>query len=234
MLDILFFALIAAFLFFRLFSVLGSRTGEEKKRPNPFSKKTKKEEDENVVDFSQRRGREAKKNQSSKIVDVPFEVTEIGVKGGQKALDAIKKRDASFSVAHFLKGSETAFSMILKAFAAGDTKLLKRLLSSKVYDAFSADIEQRKKSGMTLDIDITSIHPEIVDAHLTKDNATINVRFESEQRHTTNTPENDEKSNQEAFLCTDIWTFERILNNPNPNWILINTQEEMTTEQEKI
>ena len=53
-LDIILFAMLAAFLIYRLGSVLGKRTGNEQKRPDIFGAGDNPDEgqDDNVIEFS--------------------------------------------------------------------------------------------------------------------------------------------------------------------------------------
>ena len=51
-------------------------------------------------------------------------------------LDAIAASDRSFDAKHFVTGARGAYEMIVNAFASGDRKMLKSLLSREVYDGF--------------------------------------------------------------------------------------------------
>jgi len=51
-------------------------------------------------------------------------------------LDAIAAHDSSFDPRHFLSGARSAYEMIVLAFANGDPRSLKDLLSGEVYDSF--------------------------------------------------------------------------------------------------
>ena len=60
-------------------------------------------------------------------------------------LDAIAAQDSSFDPRHFLSGARSAYEMIVLAFANGDRRSLKDLLSSEVYESFDAVIKDREK-----------------------------------------------------------------------------------------
>ncbi|HQS84640.1 MAG: hypothetical protein B7Y25_07000 [Alphaproteobacteria bacterium 16-39-46] len=221
MIDILILALFAVFILFRLYTVLGSKTGLEKKTPHqPFSPAQKTSD--------------LKKKAKSffgddTVIDVPFEQTEKGVKGGQHVLESFKKKDSTFQVHQFLEGAQTAFETILTAFAASDKKTLKSLLAPKVFSFFVEDIEKRENDHKTLQILIKDLNAEIINARLTSKTMEIDVQFESEQTHTLTIPNSSISKppivSQEVLICTDLWTFEKPLNVQDPNWILIATEE---------
>ncbi len=51
-------------------------------------------------------------------------------------LDALLAQDPSFDARHFLTGGRAAYEMIVTAYAQGDRRNLKNLLSKEVYDGF--------------------------------------------------------------------------------------------------
>ena len=104
-------------LLFRLRSVLGRRTGNERRRPDPFARQTGARSRPMRADRRMRR--------SSMWCHRPV------CRGD--GLAALKAADPSFSDESFLTGARAAFEMIVKAFAAGDTAALQPLLSPDVY-----------------------------------------------------------------------------------------------------
>ena len=68
------------------------------------------------------------------------QLKDIAVEGSDvaKKLQAIAEADRSFDPKHFLTGARAAYEMIVTAFAEGDRKSLKQLLSREVFDSFSA------------------------------------------------------------------------------------------------
>src|SRR3546814_1544591 len=127
--DILIFAMIAAFLVFRLRNVLGRRTGNEQQRPNPFSTGQRPAEpiQDNVVTLPGREAQEA----------------DAGAAGGRHGLTQVRIADTSFDPRTFLEGAKAAFGMIVAAFAKGVTATLRPLLSDDLYDEFSGAIRDR-------------------------------------------------------------------------------------------
>src|SRR5205085_85123 len=51
-------------------------------------------------------------------------------------LDAIAKEDPTFDAKHFVAGARAAYEMIVTAYAEGDRRNLKNLLSREVFEGF--------------------------------------------------------------------------------------------------
>ena len=136
--DIILFAMVAAFLILRLRSVLGRRTGNER-RPESFSRPARRAGDEiagNVVPLGAH----------GAAVRPPLPTTKPpdAVAAG---LERIRSADAGFDATAFLEGARTAFEMIVAAFAAGDKAQLRPLLSDEVFKPFSEVISGEAASN---------------------------------------------------------------------------------------
>ena len=59
-------------------------------------------------------------------------------------LDAIVREDKTFDAKHFVAGARAAYEMIVTAYAEGDRRTLKNLLSKDVYDGFEAPSRSAK------------------------------------------------------------------------------------------
>ncbi|WP_345774198.1 Tim44/TimA family putative adaptor protein [Azospirillum argentinense] len=153
--EILIFAMIAAFLVYRLRSVLGRRTGEERQRPNPFTARPNNQPD-NVVAMP---NRERPVPNAAPSPDEPVSLA--------TALEQIKAADPSFDEKYFLQGARGAFQMIVEAFAKGDTATLRPLLSDEVYDNFARAVRERQAAGETLETRIETItDADVVEARM--------------------------------------------------------------------
>ena len=150
--EILIAAMVAGVILFRLYTVLGRRTGHE---PQPQDRVTT-----------------LGANLRALPADRPTEPQ-------ARSLFDIQLADPSFETGHFLKGARTAYEMILKAFAGGDRASLKPLLSDEVYKAFDAEIAKRGtvQAAETL-AGITDAH--IVQAALEGKTAEITVSFRAQ------------------------------------------------------
>lgn len=159
LIEILIAAMVAGVVLFRLYTILGRRTGHE---PQP-------------------RDERATSPAASALRPPPADRP---VEPQARSLFDIQLADPSFETGHFLNGAKTAYELILKAFASGDRASLKPLLSEEVYKAFDADITARAGTpppetlaGLT--------DARIVEAALAGQTAEITVSFRAQFAHGT-------------------------------------------------
>ena len=132
---------------------------------------------------------------------------------------AVKARDPSFDVGHFLQGAKGAYQTIVTAFVAGDKDALKPLLEPTVLQAFEAAIDERVAQGRTETVDfLQTPRADVEDVSLTGDLARASVRFLAELRNRCKGPEGESVDDRRT---AEVWTFERNLKSRNPNWMLI-------------
>jgi predicted lipid-binding transport protein (Tim44 family) len=226
-LDIILFALIAAFLVLRLRNVLGRRGGFGGQKKDPFGIQKRMEPDnENVVALPERED----SNSFENIIDLEPD-TEIDAElEPQDALSAglqqIRRADPSFEVEEFLVGARTAFEMIIDAYAAGDTETLQALLSRDVFANFADAIDKRETAGETLESRVSAIRvSDIVEAYIDGKNTCVTVKFVSDQCNVTRDAEGRivEGDPQGSTEVTDFWTYARNIRARDPNWTLIAT-----------
>ena len=72
-------------------------------------------------------------------------------------LDAIAAADFGFDAKHFITGARTAYEMIVTAFAEGDRRQLRSLLSREVFDGFDTAISERESRGESAESRLVSI-----------------------------------------------------------------------------
>jgi predicted lipid-binding transport protein (Tim44 family) len=226
--TIIFLAL-AVFIFLRLRSVLGQRTGSE--RP-PYDRAAP-----NVVQRTQ---------DNNNVVPMPGAVIDqaplaptadvapadrwkdIAEQGTPLAagLDAIAAHDPAFDPRHFISGARGAYEMIVLAFANGDRRALKDLLSSEVYESFEAVIKDREKHEQKTETRFVSIDKaELVGAEARDRAAQLTVRFVSQMISVTRDKTGaivDGNPDKVADI-TDVWTFARDTSSRDPNWKLVGT-----------
>src|SRR5687767_9305635 len=132
--TIIFLAL-AVFIFLRLRSVLGQRTGRERPPYDPYSSAPgtiRPAPGDKVVALPGRAPDTAKPVEAAEPVDRWKGIAEPG-SALAAGLDAIAREDKSFDAKQFLAGARTAYDMIVTAYAAGDRRQLKSLLGKEVY-----------------------------------------------------------------------------------------------------
>lgn len=209
-LDIVFFAMVAAFLVLRLRSVLGRRTGTE--RPPEQWTAPETATGATVIDLAAAR----------RSVAEPPPASPVGV-----GLAAIRANDRGFDLDGFLAGGRAAFEMIVGSFAAGDKPALQPLLAPEVYRQFSDAIDIRQRNGEVLTTELIGIRSvEPVEARMEGSFAVLTLRIVSEQINALRNAEGVvvEGSAERVIEVTDEWTFRRDTGSSNPNWALSATR----------
>ncbi len=196
------FAVIAAFVLFQLYNVLGRKVGrqpEEDARSKPASAPT------------------AAPDQPPGRPGVLDAVTLASIAG-------LKARDPNFDPIRFLEGARQAHETIVRAYAAGDRETLRPLLTPTVMASFEAGIAARETRGETEVAEF--IHPARADleqASAEENRATAKVRFLAELRNRVK-PAGDGEEQIEERRVAELWTFERTLGASDPNWVLARTE----------
>jgi predicted lipid-binding transport protein (Tim44 family) len=142
-------------------------------------------------------------------------------------LDAIAATDSDFDGARFLTGARAAYEMIVTAFAEGDRRSLKNLLSREVYEGFESAISEREARGETAETRFVSIdQAELVAAEMRGKTAHVTVRFVSKLVSATRDRNGAViEGNAEGVTdVTDVWTFARDTSSRDPNWKLVATE----------
>ena len=218
--DIFLFAVIAGVILFRLYTVLGRRTGNERPPQESYRLSGRTPADapaakDNVVPLPIAA-------RAAQTADVPTDPVARGLLG-------IKLADRSFETEHFISGARAAYELIVTAFARGDRTQLKPLLSDEVFAAFGQVIsgrEQRKENVTFTFVGFKDV--KIVQAALKGRSAEITLAFASQFISATANAEGaviegDSKSVRDV---TDVWTFARDVRARDPNWLLVATSGE--------
>ncbi len=208
--------LVALFIGLRLYSVLGERTGHEQQ---PILKPA--DQDARVEP------RMAAQPIAQPTADNGSDLAYVPLAG--PGVRAILAADPSFDVARFLEGAKSAYRMVLEAFWRGDLSTLKPHVDPHVLETFSSAIEQRKGEGLTLANRLVTIEQAVIsEATLEKTAALVAVRFEADIAAVTRNSEGQvvAGSLSDAVQTRDLWTFRRDLASRDPNWLLIETDEE--------
>lgn len=226
--TIIFLAL-AVFIFLRLRSVLGQRTGRERPPYDPFSARdaVRNAPSEKVVALPPRSPDSvAKPAEPSEPADRWKDISPPGSPAAD-GLQAIVAQDKSFDPQHFLTGARAAYEMIVTAFADGDRRALKNLLSKEVYDGFEAAIREREAQNYLAETRFVSIDScEIIGAELRAKTAQITLRFVSQLISVTRDRSGKvvDGNPEKVSEVTDVWTFARDVSSRDPNWKLVATE----------
>ena len=225
--TIIFLAL-AVFIFLRLRNVLGQRTGNEQPPYDRAARNVVHGTQDNVVPIPGTVIDQAPLAPTADVVpptDRWKGLTEPGTPLAQ-GLDTIATQDSSFDPRHFLSGARGAYEMIVLAFANGDRRALKDLLSSEVYESFEAVIRDREKHEQKTETRFVSIDKaELVGAEVRDRAAQLTVRFVSQMISVTRDKAGTivDGNAEKVADITDVWTFARDITSRDPNWKLVGT-----------
>ena len=212
--DIILFAMVAAFLVLRLRSVLGRRTGNERRRPSIV--RQAEPVGDKVIALGPRANGAAP----------PPPTTEPPADAVAAGLTRIRTADPSFDPDQFLEGARAAFEMIVAAFAEGDKGKLRPLLSDEVYRPFCAAIDERNAAKETLETRILALKQlDIVEAALDGRAARVTLKLVSEQINVVRAHDGSivDGDPDHAIEKTDFWSFARDPRSTDPNWALVAT-----------
>jgi predicted lipid-binding transport protein (Tim44 family) len=212
LLEVLILAAVAGFLAFKLYSVLGKRTGHERAP-------------EDRLGLSQRRAETAPQVLPKEPSPTPS-VVEAPSNPIAAAIVDIKLADRTFDSDRFLTGARIAYETIVTAFARGDRETLRRLLSDDVYATFDTAVRAREAKKERVDFTFQSLKSaRITGAELKNRTAEITVTFESQFMLAGYDSEGKliEGDAQTPHVVTDIWTFAREAVATDPNWTLVAT-----------
>ena len=214
--QLLVLAAIAVLLILRLRNVLGTREGFEKpeiSKAEPMKRAARP--DLEVIEGGP-----------------DHDITDHAPEGSNAAaaLAKMKAIDPAFQVGPFLQGARGAYEMILMEFEAGNMDAIQPYISPEIFDSFSEVVNARADQGLTIDGKFIGIRElALVEAEfddVTKD-AEITVRFVGEMTSVVKDAdgavvEGDEKAVKRQ---RDVWTFSRLMNSGDPNWLLVATGE---------
>lgn len=217
--DILFLIILTVVLFYRLWSVLGSKTGFEKQRP--FS--APKEEEDNII-IMPRKNQEEKELLIMEDEDLPSYQ--------RNRLSKIYDVNPNFDGVTFLENAQSAYELIIDSFMDGNKERLKKFVSQDVFDIFQKAIDERSEKELKQETEILNFLLVEVDKAdvLTIDNDTtilqISVLFKTKQICVVYDKNGELIENPAKIAITqqDVWTFEHILNSETPMWTLIKTK----------
>jgi predicted lipid-binding transport protein (Tim44 family) len=223
-LSIIVFLVLAVFVGWRLYSVLGTRTGRDESSqgpqprtplklvqsvPTPDVEQPQPAEPINEIDPNRWKGIA---EQESPLA---------------QTLDSIVGAEPDFEIRRFITGARAAYEAIVVAFAAGDRNTLRDLLSRDVFESFVGAIADREKRGETVETTFVGIEKaDVMDAQLRGKTAQITVQFLSKLITATRDVAGTIKDGaaDKVVDVTDVWTFARELGSRDPVWKLIATE----------
>ena len=214
--EIVILAMIAAFLGLRLYSVLGRRAEHE--------------EDPVPTRFERSEAGNAPRPVAAPPPELPRRNRELAEFPPtiERGLREISTADRRFDLLTFLEGAKAAYGMVLEAFWRGDKEELRQLCDDDVYQSFAAAIDAREAAGETLENRLIRIEDTVVQAaSLDGRTARIAVSFVADIASVVRDKDGNvvAGSLDDAIESRDVWTFSRIVDSADPDWLLDETDE---------
>jgi predicted lipid-binding transport protein (Tim44 family) len=224
----IFFLVAAVLIFLQLRSVLGRRTGTEKPPRDLYTPRDAANgpdaPDTGKVVTLPRRDVVEDENRFAEIDAFAKPETPLNA-----SLREVLKLDPAFNPKEFVKGARMAYEMIVMAFADGDRKALKGLLSPEVYEGFDAAIADREQRGEKVKSSFVGIdRSDIVNAEVKDSDALITMRIVSQMISATYDKADVlvDGDAEQVSEVSDLWTFARDSRSRDPNWKLVATESE--------
>lgn len=206
--TLIIFIALSAFIAYRLYSVLGARTGEERQRDIEGLQRARSQP-------------EARAEEESAIPEPQKPLPPVSA-----AAEPLRAADPAFDERSFLEGARGAYELIVEAFAAGDLKSIRRFLSPPVYEAFRSAVSAREAAGRRFDLKFVGIEDAKIAASRVEDGLLVAVTdFTSNQVRATYDSNGAVVEGDPVRIdyVKDRWTFTRPVNAGDPNWTLIAT-----------
>ena len=215
--DIVLFAMIAAFLILRLRSVLGKHrnSGEGKSNLGLHTLTQSHKIDKQPAEGDSEKESKIDEPQNSEKDNDGVDLAEI-----QGAIPGFEKGE-------FLAGVRAAFEIIVNSFSSGDKEKLAGLLSDEVFNNFSSAITDRERLGHVSESSlIRIIDTVLLEANISDGSVLLTVKILSEQINATKGEQGEVvDGNPDLVLeVADIWTFSKEIESPDPNWRLVATR----------
>lgn len=227
----LIFIVLAVFVAWRLRSVLGQKTGNEQPPFDPLARRDAPLRPGNAAPEQDNVVRLPGPNGKVPAAEVPAAERWKGIAEPgtpiARGLDEVVRLEPSFDAPTFLEGAKAAYEMIVTAFAQGDRKTLKDLLSREVYEGFERAITERERKGEKVETTFVSIDKaEIAGVEINGKTGQIVVRFLSKLITATRDASGAVVDGSPDVVAdvTDVWTFARALGSRDPNWQLVATE----------
>ena len=212
--TIVILAMVFLFVAFRLWSVLGRRTGHEQTIARPAE----------AAPAPIGAGRSLPDNSTPPAPARPA-IVEPPAEAGVRAIQAA---DGGFDAAQFLEGARSAYRMILEAYWRGDVETLRRLTDDDVHEAFASAIAARAEAGEVLENRLVTIENAVIEkAGMNGQTANVTVRFDADIAAVTRDTDGNVVAGSltDAVPTHDVWTFSRNVRSDDPNWTLVETDE---------
>lgn len=228
------FLALAVFVAWKLRSVLGQKTGNEKPPVDPFRRDAPAARPDQAAPADPRRDNVIRMPGVANdpvAPDLPAAERWKDIAPPDSpifaGIEAIARQEPGFDPAGFLVGAKSAYETIVTAFARGDRKTLKGLLAKEVYEGFEQAIADREKRGEKAESSFVSIDKAQLSAVDVKGKAAqVTIAFVSQLISVVRDAQGNvvDGSADTVSEVSDVWTFSRQLGSRDPNWLLVATE----------
>lgn len=229
MIDVVIFAVIAAFVVIKLRKILGNEyaIGASSKADSKTKIKKKelsnkqKEEILNILIKKTEEG-EVKKEEIADCTVVAKDVIKIDEKI-QPKVDEISKVIENFNINNFVNGVKSAFVYLWEMYSAGDMKKISEFCKPAVLNKISNIFDENKTKSVQELIHIVKIEDiAISNINILKTKVSISLDIKSLQINYTKDSEDKvvEGSKSVQVEVTESWTFEKKIANKDSEWFL--------------
>ena len=218
--DIILLLIIAVFIIFRLFSIIGQDLGGN-------TEAFKKDSVSDVNPTPQT------PNQSDDSVKGKFITVDINTKTKTTPIISdtlrtkITKVDSDFNPDAFIDGANSCFATIIESFANGNKDKLKSMLTADAFEVFSEVIDERiEKEERSVEEVVAFVKTKIMSATVNKNILNIKVKFTTDQINVVydNLDRVTEGHPNDVVRVEDEWIFTRDMSSSEQNWYLKETQ----------
>ncbi len=201
MIELVIYALLAAFIFSRLYNSLGRSANLNLKNLT------------SVLDVSRSR--------EDVVENIEGYIDSCDKNSIKVTYEQILKKNKDFSISHFIEGSSIAFELIIKYFNQGNLSQLESLLDKDLYNNFAKKIKHRKEMHESIIVSIVS--QKILEIKLIKNVVFIAVYFLSEQINFVKNNKGDIISGSTSTInkVEDVWQFKKNVNSSDSSWLLV-------------
>jgi predicted lipid-binding transport protein (Tim44 family) len=220
--EILFFAAVAIFFGYKLYTTFGKTNGDEAARA--AQQTTAWKEREKAVEAAKSKNQNNIIELNANKVEVVEEEIPAHLKDG---VEAARKLEKDFSLKKFITGATGAFELVIEGFAQKKREALQFLLSKDIYESFDSEMKKRETDEIEANSHVVSMkEPEIMDVEVKNNICHIVVKFISEQINFLKNKAGEvvDGSKSQIEHVTDIWTFERDLTAKKQSWTVVGIQ----------
>lgn len=210
--DLIFLAVIAVIIGWRLFSIIGQDLGGNK---DAFSEMSSMADKKPVV-------AEKDEQKQADIIDINPADTPLN----QTAMDTILSVEPDFDSENFMNGAKICFANTLEAFAEGNKEALEQLLIPESYAVFAESVDTRLDNGERSVCQVVGfIKVELLNAEINNDMLEVEVDFTTDQINALYDSENRviQGHPTEVVRLQDDWVFVRKIGDTSPNWYVKET-----------